>query len=168
MNCEHIENKPLEVDPYVFQEDDNSWYERHPDGNYVVKQDLIIKLKVKPVSPKKGVSPGCAGDHFVLSEDGDLYIMKGFTFNGPDFLDDAACRMLAAMVHDALCTAEARGQYSYWQKNKFFGDICNAQGDALQLGRIKIRFGNLWFVGLLAGNWANPFYSKLLKRRTAS
>lgn len=146
MNDGSTISRKIEVNPYEFQKDVLEWMEMEPNGNYVVQKFLDIDLKIKPTSPVKGISPGCAGDCFTLAEDGHLLIMKGFTFNGPNFVDDAACRMLASMVHDALCSESALGQYRYVQRQRFYKDILLAQGEAKW-------FANVQFGALVAFNW---------------
>lgn len=143
------------IDPYKFQSDDNAWYKREKDGTYVYIRSIVVELKVKPRIQNGKENAGCCGNSWTLSEDGKLLMYKGYRHNGPNFVDDAACRMLAAGIHDALCSPEAEGAYSYWQLQKFYSDICEAQGE-------KKWFAKTQFVGLLMFYWlkrsAEKFY----------
>lgn len=144
----------LRIDPFVYQKDIMEYLERHQYGSkYVVNRDLIIDLKVKPTS-------GCVGqcyeidykgivivnNRFTLAEDGTILIQEGFIFNGPNVVDDTPPRMLGSLVHDALCSKEAEGQYNYYRKNWFYSAILKAQKEPSILA-------NAQFLGLLLGNW---------------
>ena len=67
--------------------------------------DCIMTLAQKPKS-------GAAGDGWVLAENGDLLLMKGYRWNGPNVVQDATCKMLASAIHDALCTKEGEGEFA--------------------------------------------------------
>jgi hypothetical protein len=151
------------INPYAFQPAFSHWFDATPDGDYVLNRDLVIDLGERPRTQDGRDNPGCCGDHWTLSEDGRLLATKGLRWNGPTFIDDAACRMLGSLVHDILCTEEAMaggGCYSYWRRHRFFSDICAAQGEWKAMA-----FVSLW--GLRAFNWANVIKNRLTARRKA-
>ena len=158
-----VQTSPLELSPYIFQPAALHWYDMREDGCYVVNRDLLVKLGERPRTQKGRDNPGCCGDHWVLSESGDLLVLKGYAFNGPSFVDDASCRMLASMVHDILCEAEAiagGGCYSYWRRQAFYGTICAAQGEVAWFAACET-----W--ALRAFNWCNMLINRVKARKRA-
>lgn len=156
-----IISKPVEIDPYVFDSDFQHYFDMTPDGLYRTNCDLVIHLGERPRTQRGSANPGCCSPMWTLDDNGDLYISKGYTWNGPTFLDDAMCRMLGSLVHDILCEDEAMaggGCYSYWHRHTFFSRICRAQGEAAAMA-----FMSLW--GLRLGNWANVIIEHMKERK---
>jgi hypothetical protein len=131
---------PQHLNPYVFQSDFLEFCHRAGPKNYTLTRTIVIELGTKP-------NGSCSGTGWTLSEMGELTLLKGFRSNGPNVVPDSACRMLAAFVHDALCSKQAKGAYGYWRKNKIYADIMRAQGGGAM--------SYVDFAGLLLGNWAS-------------
>lgn len=125
--------------PYRFEPDVLECLKMDGNGNYMLCRDVVIRLGYKPARAVK--VRRCE-----LLEDGELLLSRGFRFNGPNVIADRPTRLLASLVHDALCNEEFSGCYSYWRKNRIYADIEIAQHEPRWLAELH-------FIGLLAGNW---------------
>lgn len=125
--------------PYKFEPDVLEWLKMDGLGNYMLCRDVVIHLKHKP---RKAVKCGRSE----LTAEGFLLLRHGFRFNGPNVIADRPTRLLASLVHDALCKEEFRDCYGYWRRNRIYADIEIAQHEPRWLAELH-------FIGLLAGNW---------------
>lgn len=125
--------------PYRFEPDVLEWLKMDGLGNYMLVRDVVIRIGFKP---SKAVKIAKAE----LTAGGDLLLSRGFRFNGPNVIADRPTRLLASLVHDALCNEEFSGCYSYWRKNRIYADIEIAQHEPRWMAELH-------FLGLLAGNW---------------
>ena len=136
----------IAIDCFQFQKDFLEWTECNEDGTYTMQVDIVMDLKSKPRS-------GAVGDGWILSNAGQLTLLKGYTWNGPNVVQDAVSKMLASAVHDVLCTKECWNQYGYWRKQAIYTDIMKAQHSG-------------WFaaeadrLGLLLGCWTSILRNK--------
>lgn len=116
------------------------------DMKYVLASDYEVQTPI--------IGNPITDDWFILSDDGKLWIRRGFPWNGASgpTWDTDSC-ISASAVHDVFCVCMRDGRLDFdkWQDkvNEFFREMCVANG--MSSFRAK-----LWHMGVEFGGAGNP------------
>ncbi len=113
---------------------------------YQLVKDFNIQTPIKP--PKD-----LAMEYYVLTQDGMLYVSRGFAWNGADGPTiDTKSSMRASLVHDCMCQLmkERKMDYKFApQVHAFFEQMCREDG----MGGLR---ASIWHWGVRFGQGGNP------------
>lgn len=128
------------INPYKFCDDFQRNFRMLKNGEYEIIVNAVsfqLGIKVK----KTVIGSGCK-----LTTSGVLTLYKGFRWNGPNVVQDAMSKIMAAAIHDALYDPKLAAVTGYLDKQTCYYRVCVAQGAS------KVDAGKDW-LGLVLGAW---------------